>query len=173
VVNVVMSNFGAPASWSSDHSDLVPRHVTGLLHLFQEELAGVAFPDVDEKVIKQAVVAVETAAAAVRVAEEAASQAQRALDDARETLHHRAHRALAYARVFAEEHSDLSLKVEALTSARQRSATVVDMPAKKRGRRPATDSTLFAKADDEESIASSGKPSEVPAEVSAPTIEQT
>jgi hypothetical protein len=163
VVNVVMSNFGAPSSSWSPEGDLIPRHVTGLLQLFQEELAGVSFPDVDEKVVKQAVQAVEAAGASLRVAEEAAAQAQRLLDDARESLHHRAHRALAYARVFAEENSELSLKVEALTSARQRAvATVVDMPVKKRGRRPAADSSLFAKAEED-----------TPSEVSAAVPEQT
>lgn len=85
-----------------------------VLDLFCAELAALKFPDVDRAVLEAAAGKVHAAAAAVQAAEEALAAARGVLAEGQEGLLQKCQRALAYARIYAEEDAGLSQKVEAI-----------------------------------------------------------
>lgn len=121
----------------------VPGSVQSLLELFQHELASVKFPDVDADVLSRAAESVRTAAVALEQAEAVVEAAREQLNAAQEALLHKGQRALAYARVFAEEDLALAAKLDALALPKSQRKLRSEAPAggdaqppRRRGRPP-------------------------------------
>lgn len=98
----------------------IPPAVQALLELFATELADVKFPLVDAELLSRSTDEVRAAADQVSRAEAALGAARALLAERQEALLVRAQRALAYARVFAEEDAGLSPRLEAITLPRPR-----------------------------------------------------
>ena len=94
--------------------DSIPPVVKQILDLFAHDLAQVKFGDLDRGVLDEAAARVEAHADAVARAEAALEAARAQLAESQESLHGRAQRALAYARVFAEDDAELSARLESL-----------------------------------------------------------
>jgi hypothetical protein len=111
-----------------------------LLEVFARELSGVKFPDVDAAVLKEAAERVKEKAQAVERAREALEEARRVLAEGQEALRQKGQRALAYARVYAEDDAELSAKLEAIHLARparkEEAAQGEESAPKRRGRPP-------------------------------------
>lgn len=133
--------------------DPVPTPIRTLLDVFAADLSAVAFPDVDGRVLAEAAERVRQAAAEVVTRETALAEAQAALQGAQDALLGKAQRALAYARVFAEDNAPLTGKLDAVTlprgPRRARGETVVaapseevEAPPRRRGR-PKASGLLF------------------------------
>jgi|GEM_PF-1883156 len=135
-------------------SDALPPAMHALLRLFSTELHAVTFPDLDRSVL-------EAAAGQVKERTEALARAQAALDAARaelqesqERLLQKGQRALAYVRVYAEEHPELAALLEAIHLPRpavrtSREAADPATAPKRRGRPPkgsGPSASLFADA---------------------------
>src|SRR4051794_23559733 len=85
-----------------------------VLDLFATELAEVQFADLDARVLARVAAEVDAAAEATLVAEAALEGARAALHEKTEALVQHAHRALAYARVYAENDEALTARLEAI-----------------------------------------------------------
>ncbi len=81
--------------------------VLSVLELFNGPLAGMRFADVDAEGLASLVARVDAAGADVSAAEAKLSELQQALTVQQEALLALAHRALAYARVYAESNEEL------------------------------------------------------------------
>ena len=96
----------------------IPPPVQTLLDLFRAELPEVRFGEVDARSLACAAAEVHDAAVVVASARAALGGANAALFDRQESLLQQAHRALAYARVYAEADASLSARLEALVMPR-------------------------------------------------------
>jgi hypothetical protein len=130
--------------------------VQALLDLFATSLADVRFADVDGPSLARCAGEVATAEQAEVVARLALDAAQLALQDKQEVLLQRAQRALAYARVYAENDPALAASLEAIGLPR---------PA----RRAAVGDALVLSAASETSPRPRGRPRKAPA--AEPTLE--
>jgi len=101
--------------FDATENDPISPAMRALLEVFSTELSEVKFPDMDTEVLEEAAGRVKAQAEAVARAQAALEAARQALADSQDTLLQKGQRALAYARVFAEEDIDLSMKVEAIT----------------------------------------------------------
>ena len=136
----------------------VPSSLQAVIDRVAADLAALQVPDLDLAVLQAAAVDVDAGAAAVRAAESALAAARDVLSARLDTLSHKCARAVAYARVYAEDNSDLSGKLDALEvarPARPRGLSAVQsggpMPAAARGRgrprkNPGPDDSLFIAA---------------------------
>ena len=115
------------------HSSLfpaVPSSLQAVLELFDGELSHLKFPDLDHAVLQAAAERVEEQAAMVRQAEATLLAMREALQDNLETLQHKCQRALAYARVYAEDSPELLSKLETVELQRPRGPrSVAALPA--------------------------------------------
>lgn len=94
----------------------VTDELTQSLHaLFEGELRDVHFPGVDAASLQQHRAAVEAAADAVHAAELTLSQAVNQLQEHKQALARHTQRALAYARIYAEERPALAERLEVLS----------------------------------------------------------
>ncbi|MBN1204000.1 MAG: hypothetical protein JXB05_03635 [Myxococcaceae bacterium] len=151
-------------------SDPISPALQDLLKLFGEELATVKFPDLDRKVLEEAAARVKEKAVELAHAQAALEAARQALYESQEALLQKGQRALAYARIFAEENAELSAKLEAIglprpvrKAPRVEGATALEAPAaqgeesapRRRGRPPKarTSAPLFAEGASPELIA--------------------
>ncbi|XXF78435.1 hypothetical protein P2318_01380 [Myxococcaceae bacterium GXIMD 01537] len=152
-------------------NDPIPPALQALLELFHQELAQVKFPDVDGAVLREAAARVRERAEEVARAQAALEAARQALQETQEALLQKGQRALAYARVFAEDDAELSTKLDAVSLPRlARKAVRVEGAAvaesamasdenapKRRGRppkaRPAGGASLFSEAGGPEALA--------------------
>lgn len=136
------------------HADPIGGALRELLAIFADALGDVKFPDVDAAALVMMAKQVEDRDAEVRRAELAVDEARRRLNESQDQLLARAHRAAAYARVFADGNAALTARLDALALPRPRlgkpgttsSVTAID-PPKKRGRPrnvPEAGATLFA-----------------------------
>ena len=112
-----------------------------VLAVFDDALADVKFPDVDNAALQAQAKEVEERFAEVKRLEAALDEARRSLDDAQESLLSRSQRAVAYARVFADGDVLLSSRLESITLPRSKAKSSSSPPAqatapKKRGRPP-------------------------------------
>lgn len=94
-----------------DVADPIPPSVQALMDLFEKDLAEVSFPGVDMVTLKQVITDVRKHTKAVTEAEAALEKARTALRESEEQLSTKTQRALAYARVFAEDRPELLAKV--------------------------------------------------------------
>jgi hypothetical protein len=151
-------------------SDPISPALQDLLKLFGEELATVKFPDLDRKVLEEAAGRVKEKAVELAHAQAALEAARQALYESQEALLQKGQRALAYARIFAEENAELSEKLEAISlprparkAPRMEGAMALEAPAvqveesapRRRGRPPKarTSAPLFAEGASPEVIA--------------------
>jgi len=121
--------------------------VQSLLELFAQELSELKFPDVDGRALEGAAQSLRGAAAEVERAEAALEAARRAKLEAEELLVGKSQRALAYARVYAEDQPELLAKLDAIALPRARKPADPDAPApRRRGRprKPDASAPLFA-----------------------------
>lgn len=108
----------------------VPPSLQAVLELFENELAHLKFPDLDRAVLEAAAERVEAQAAALRQAEAALLATREALQDTLDALQHKCQRALAYARIYAEDDAELSGRLDAVEITRSRGPrSVSSLPA--------------------------------------------
>jgi hypothetical protein len=121
-----------------------------VLDLFASQLADVRFPDVDATTLRGAADVVEAAHADVRGLEAALDEARRRLEETQDALLHKAQRAVAYARVFADGDGALTARLDAVALPRARATRGATAPTappeapRRRRRTSATSDTLFA-----------------------------
>ncbi len=149
-----------PAAW--DTLSPVPDGIQALLALFQHELGEIRFPALDAAVL--AVAASKVREARLEVARCAAvlEAARAALRDAQGDLLTKGQRALAYARIYAEDHPQLrerlgSIELPSVPAPEQTSeAKASSPPARRRGRPPRSPAAtlLFAGRNDADQEAS-------------------
>jgi hypothetical protein len=119
-----------------------PAGLDNLLRLFHSELAAVQFPGVDARVLDAATERVHEAACEVRRCEAELEVARALLADAQEEALQKGRRALAYARVYAQDTPDLLARLDAVAingAAATPSVSVTSAPPmapRRRGRPP-------------------------------------
>lgn len=126
----------------------IPPAAQRVLDFFDNELVEARFPDVDQGLLQEAADRVTALAEEVGKAEAALLAAQRALQEGQEALVGKCQRALAYARIYAEEDGDLSRRLEAISLPRVSGGgggkgATEGKPGRK-GRRAADSGGLFA-----------------------------
>jgi hypothetical protein len=92
----------------------IPTAIQEVLDLFENQLAPVTFGGLETRVLTGAAENVRAAADALAMAEAAVEAARAALAERQEELARKAQRALAYARLYAEEDVALLGQVEAI-----------------------------------------------------------
>lgn len=95
-----------------------------LLELFETELQGVSFPEVDANSLAAHHEAVALATQAVEEAEQLLARAATELAEKKQALAQHGKRALAYVKVYAEERPALRERVEALTASRGKTGSL-------------------------------------------------
>jgi ElaB/YqjD/DUF883 family membrane-anchored ribosome-binding protein len=117
----------------------LPAGFAALLEVFADDLASVQFPGIDAAVLEAAAERVEAAAAEVRRREAELEAARAQLRATQDDALHKAQRAVAYARVFAQETPALAARLDAIALGRDAApgAAAPALPApRKRGRPP-------------------------------------
>jgi hypothetical protein len=119
--------------------DPIDPALADLLVLFEGPLSSVSFPDVDSATLATLAEEVRAADAEVNEVRAMLEAAQASLEEKRQALVARGHRALAYARIFAADDSELLAKVERIVlpsrALRLESTPMVTGPEpRKRGR---------------------------------------
>jgi len=132
-------------SASSRHLIAVPAEnpvspaAQSVLELYASELAELRFPDVDRETLAAAAARVVADAESLAAAEAALSAAREVLQDSQEALLGKCHRALAYARIFAEDNPELTQRIEAIALPRRGQKTaspvLVEQDLSRPGRR--------------------------------------
>ncbi|RKH95565.1 hypothetical protein D7Y15_41930 [Corallococcus sp. AB030] len=100
--------------FETPENDSISPALRALLELFATDLADVKFPDVDTAVLGESAAHVREKAEAVARAQAALDAARHALNESQESLLQKGQRALAYAKVFAEDDAELGAKLEAI-----------------------------------------------------------
>ncbi|MCE9668767.1 hypothetical protein LY474_13160 [Myxococcus stipitatus] len=158
--------------FDSNENDPISPALRALLELFTTDLAEVRFPDMNGEVLDEAAAQVRAKAEAVANAQAVLEAARQALQESQDALVQKGQRAMAYARVFAEESPELSLKLDAIQLPRAarkavKTESLVPEPVaangneehapKRRGRppkvRPAPGATLFSEGASPEALA--------------------
>ena len=93
----------------------IPAPIQTLVALFEETLTAVNFPDVNTTVLQEASQAVVDAHTQVTRLEAELAAARAALSERQDALLGKAQRALAYARIFAEEQPELLTRLDAVS----------------------------------------------------------
>jgi len=131
---------------SMDEQNPIPTAVKELLALFDGPLASVTFPDVDGVALREQAASVDAAVRDVEAAAAAWAEAKRTVDARLEVLLQKAQRALAYARIYAEDKPELDASLAALIvprwgDPRGTKAQSEVAPARKRGRPKKSETT--------------------------------
>ena len=151
-------------------SDPISPALQDLLKLFGQDLATVKFPDLDRSVLQEAAERVKEKAEVVARAQAALEAARQSLYESQEALLQKGQRALAYARIFAEDDAELSAKLDGISlprpvrkASRAEGAVALEAPAvqaeesapRRRGRPPKARSSapLFSEGASLEAIA--------------------
>lgn len=121
-----------------------------VIELFTNQLAKVAFPDVDAALLRRQADEVRAEALAVARAREALEAAQHKLAARTAVLGDTVARGLAYARIYADAHPDRHALATAITALAAPVPPPSAAPAKRRGRPPRQSAELFATAAPEE-----------------------
>lgn len=100
--------------FDSNENDPISPALRALLELFTTELAEVRFPDMSGQVLEDAAAQVKASAEAVARAQAALEVARQGLQESQDAMLQKGQRALAYARVFAEENPELNAKLDAI-----------------------------------------------------------
>jgi len=134
----------------------IPLPIQKVLELFTTSLADVRFADVDGPTLLRLATEVEAAAELLTTAQAALDAAREALQGKQDTLLQQTQRALAYARVYAENDEGLSAQLDA-----------VGLP--RAARRSRGEDALVLSADQQPSPRPRGRPRK--AVVAEPTLE--
>jgi len=94
--------------------DVITTPIQAALALFEGPLADVRFADIDGKTLARAAADVHEVATAVASAHASLESARRALEDRQNALLDLVQRAVAYARVYAEDNEALREKLDAI-----------------------------------------------------------
>jgi hypothetical protein len=129
---------------ASPDTSAISEPIKALLGLFETDFSDVKFPDIDTEVLAAAARNVLAAADQVAEAEAALEAARTELQETQEALLQKGQRALAYARVFAEDSEELTQKLQLISLPRGQRRTKLDaptagaevMPVRRRGRPP-------------------------------------
>lgn len=125
--------------------DPVSAPLRDVLAVFDDALDDVRFPDVDGAALHAATEVVHAAHAELRRLEAAADEARRRLDEAQESLLHKAQRAVAYARVYADGDPALTARLDGIALPRSRGPRpATPEPTRKRRRNASATESLFA-----------------------------
>ncbi|RKG56156.1 hypothetical protein D7X30_24435 [Corallococcus sp. AB011P] len=100
--------------FETPENDSISPALRALLELFATDLADVKFPDVDTAVLGESAAHVREKAEAVARVQAALDAARQELNESQESLLQKGQRALAYAKVFAEDDAELGAKLEAI-----------------------------------------------------------
>ncbi len=95
-----------------DVANPISPSVKALVELFKNELSTVAFPGVDIAILEQLIADVQTYSDAVTKAEAALDAARTSLRETEETLTVKSQKALAYAKVYAEDKPEIAAKID-------------------------------------------------------------
>lgn len=150
-MNPSATNSSATTSTSPGMDSAISPGMQAVVELFDTDLLQLKFPDVDQGVLREAAERVLAQAELVAAAEQALAVAREGLSDAQELLLSKCQRALAYARVYAEEDRELSRRLDAISLPRPRAKAAPTSPTEaaeskpgRRGRRSApTSGPLF------------------------------
>lgn len=93
----------------------VSSQIQAVLDLFEGELAALKFPDVDSEVLNEAAEAVKKHAEALARAEQVVQGARASLQECQDQLVHKCQRAIAYARIYAEDNSELLRRIDGIS----------------------------------------------------------
>ena len=115
-----------------------------VIDLFANQLASLAFPDVDAALLKRQADEVRAEALAVARAAEALEAAQRKLSERNALLGETVARGLAYARIYADAHPDRHALATAIAAVATPTLPPAAAPKKRRGRPPRQSAELFA-----------------------------
>ena len=138
-------------------SPATPRGLDELVRLFHAELEKVQFPGVDTKVLDAAAERIEAAACQLRRCQAELEAARAQLAAAQEDALQKGQRALAYARIFAQDQPELLARVDAVelrgasvVSASSSTLSAAPAAPRRRGRPPKSASTtLFGGSGDD------------------------
>jgi ElaB/YqjD/DUF883 family membrane-anchored ribosome-binding protein len=117
-----------------DVADPIPPSVKALVDLFKNELSAVTFPGVDSALLLQLLADVQKYTDAVIKAEATLDAARTALRESEEALAVKSQKALAYARVYAEDHPDIAAKVDFVSRVAGVAPAPSDAPKRERDR---------------------------------------
>jgi hypothetical protein len=95
--------------------DAIPTAIQTVLELFETTFADARFADIDTKTLARAAVDVQEVATVVASAQAALDSARGALQEQQDALLERVQRAIAYARVYAENDEGLIQRLNAIT----------------------------------------------------------
>ena len=166
---------------SSDEQNPIPTAVKELLALFDGPLANLSFPDVNGEALREQAASVDAAVREVEAAAAAWAEAKRQVDARLEVLLQKAQRALAYARIYAEDKPELDATLAALVVPRwgdprgqkgpaSRFTQQEVAPARKRGRPRKSDVPTPTPPAVEEPITLLPESTPLPTAVDAPTV---
>jgi hypothetical protein len=109
--------------------DAIAPPIQAILDLFDTALSQVRFADLDAKTLTSLAAEVRASAEIVVAAQAALTSAREALQERQDALLHQAQRAVAYARVYAENDEALGQRIDAIALPRQsKRARGVDEP---------------------------------------------
>jgi hypothetical protein len=117
-------------SCMTELAPLLPAPLQSIVDLFATEFAEVHFADIDATTLARLTREVQTANETVIAAQSVLDGARTTLQEKRDTLLQHAHRALAYARVYAENDEALSARLEAITLPGSRPASSKRAPSR-------------------------------------------
>lgn len=117
--------------------DPVAEPLVALLDVFGAHAPALRFPEVDHAILEGLAEAVREAAAEVTRCEQALAGARQALDERHEALRTRAERAIAYAKIYAEDDTTLRERLDAIELSPSRAAPRRKAKPKRNPRRPA------------------------------------
>lgn len=121
--------------------DPVPADVRAVIELFANQLAKVAFPDVDAASLRREVEELRAEAKSVARAREALEVALAGLEKRRAALAASATRAVAYARIYSDAHPERQPLAAALAGLAN--PPLPEITVKRRGRPPRRSADLF------------------------------
>jgi hypothetical protein len=124
--------------------DPIPAQHRAVIELFSNQLAKVAFPDVDATLLRRHADEVRAAALEVARARDALDAAQTRLAERTALLGETAARGLAYARIYADAHPDRHALATAIAELAEPGPPLLSSPIKRRGRPPRQSVELFA-----------------------------
>jgi hypothetical protein len=136
----------APSSIEIPVEDPVPAEVHAVIDLFANQLAKVAFPEIDAGSLRRQADELRTEAKAVVRARDALDAALATFAARMTTLTEAATRAIAYARIYSEAHPDrhaLATAIAALSHPSPPPAASLTVNGKRRGRPPRRSGELF------------------------------
>jgi hypothetical protein len=135
-----------PAPVASSVEDPVPAGIHAVIELFANQLAKVAFPEIDAGSLRRQADELRTEAKAVARAREQLDLAHASFAIRLTTLTETAARAVAYARIYSEAHPErtaLATAITALAEPAPPPAAGLTVNGKRRGRPPRRSAELF------------------------------